>query len=553
MVMMDPEKTYYNIGDTVTVTCPEGYLPSYPSAQCVNVRFYIEWNNPPQCLALCKKPKDSMVMMDPEKTFYDIGDTVTVKCPVGSRNSYPSVQCVESVGSIEWNNPPQCLGYCKKPTLGNVSSFYVNKRHYNKGEWIAVQCKLGYSPTSETMRCDNPRSSQEWTPPTSSCLAQCKKPTIENVNSLIMDKEYYKKGDRIIIRCNDGYYPTSSTMRCKNPHASLEWSPSTVTCIGVTFTDWKVTSIGISFQFSCTPQCPDTWRFDVQLCPKTDYFYYGGSCKDLTGKGGTFTDLKPSSRYNIQTKLHTEREQFNLVDKFIWTDDSVTSQPEILKVPSMEDNTIIWRLSEEWGNIIGFQMNISASRDYNVSFAVDESLQFPPNVTEYKIPLQYGTNYTIALRGLTTSGAKEVTTENIEIDIGDPPLHMEKTLHDDTLQLYPVPNLNGPIRSYEIIVFGGQEDNSIKECLTFKTTPYNFTWSPTRYTAAVLPAENLTEPRTFTLGDNHHYNGFHNAPLIPNANYTVYIRVTSRWKHVETSSCAFAGVIKGVTCSSLIP
>lgn len=63
-------------------------------------------------------------------------------------------------------------------------------------------------------------------------------------------------------------------------------------------------------------------------------------------------------------------------------------------------------------------MNISASRDYNVSFAVDESLQFPPNVTEYKIPLQYGTNYTIALRGLTTSGAKEVTTENIEIDIG---------------------------------------------------------------------------------------------------------------------------------------
>ncbi|CAI9608016.1 unnamed protein product, partial [Staurois parvus] len=97
---------------------------------------------------------------------------------------------------------------------------------------------------------------------------------------------------------------------------------------------------------------------------------------------------------------------------------------------------------------------------------------------------------------------------------------------------------------YEIIVFGGQEGNSTKECLNFKNTPYNSNWPPIRYTAAVLPAETLTGPRTFILGDNHHYNGFHNAPLIPNHNYTVYIRVTSRWKQVEKSSCAFVGFLQ---------
>ncbi|XP_077346721.1 uncharacterized protein LOC143995870 isoform X2 [Lithobates pipiens] len=532
VMKMDPENKYYNIGDNVTVTCSVGYLPSHPSVQCVNTfGFYNQWNNRPYCVALCKKPEVSMMTMDPEKTFYEIGDTVTVKCLDESRNSYPSVQCVQIGSSIRWNNPPKCIRYCKKPTLGNLSIFYVNKRHYNKGEWITVQCLPGYLPSSQIMQCENPHSSQEWAPPTITCIAQCKKPIIDNVDTLFLDKGYYKKGDSIKIKCNYGYYPTSSSMRCDNPHASMEWSPSTVTCIGVTFTDWKVTSISVSFQFSCTPQCPDTWRFTVQLCPTADYYRDGYSCKDLYGKVGTFTDLKPYSRYHIQSKLHTGLEQFNLVNKVIWTDDSVTSQPEILKVPSMEDNTIRWRLSEEWGEITGFQMNISGWRDYNVSFAVDESLQFPPNVTEYKIPLQYGTNYTITLQGLATSGAKEVTTENIETDIGDPPLHMEKTIRDDTLQLYPVLNLNGPIRSYEIIVFGDQEDNSMKECLTFKTTPYNFIWSPSRYTAAVLPAENLTEPRTFTLGDNHHYNGFHNVPLIPNHNYTIYIRVTSQWKH----------------------
>ncbi|KAM5193629.1 receptor-type tyrosine-protein phosphatase kappa-like [Mantella aurantiaca] len=106
---------------------------------------------------------------------------------------------------------------------------------------------------------------------------------------------------------------------------------------------------------------------------------------------------------------------------------------------------------------------------------------------------------------------------------------MEKTLSDVTLQLRPVPGLNGPIRSYEIIVFVGHDD-SVTFCRRFQNTPHSST--PSRYTAAVLPAETLTGPETFILGDDQHYEGFHNAPLIPNHNYTVYIRVTSRWKHV---------------------
>ncbi|PIO12909.1 hypothetical protein AB205_0079270 [Aquarana catesbeiana] len=108
MMMMDPEKTFYNIGDTVTVKCPVGYYPSHPSAQCVKTGIYIQWDDIVHCNALCRKPEDSMMMMDPEKTFYEIGDTVTVKCPVESRNSYPSVQCVMRGFSIEWNNPPEC-------------------------------------------------------------------------------------------------------------------------------------------------------------------------------------------------------------------------------------------------------------------------------------------------------------------------------------------------------------------------------------------------------------------------------------------------------------
>ncbi|XP_072254102.1 receptor-type tyrosine-protein phosphatase kappa-like, partial [Pyxicephalus adspersus] len=99
--------------------------------------------------------------------------------------------------------------------------------------------------------------------------------------------------------------------------------------------------------------------------------------------------------------------------------------------------------------------------------------------------------------------------------------------------------------SYEIIVFCGHKENLKEECLKYKNTPYNSSSAP--YTAAILPSESLTGPRTVILGDNQHYNGFHNAPLHPNYNYTVYIRVTSLWKMVEKSSCALAGFIGGVT------
>ncbi|XP_040191905.1 sushi domain-containing protein 1-like [Rana temporaria] len=215
-----------------------------------------------------------------------------------------------------------------------------------------------------------------------------------------------------------------------------------------------------------------------------------------------------------------------------------------MKLPAMEYSTIQLKIPYNWENITVFQVNISARRAYNHSFNVNESIQFPPNLREYQIRAQCGTNYTITLRGLTSAGDEEITAWNTETDIGDPPRHLENTLGEgSTLQLYPVLDVNGPISSYEIIVYMGQDGNLSSNCKQYSNTPYNSNWNLSHYTAAVLPANTITEPRTFILGDNHHYNGFHNAPLIPKHNYTVYIRVTSRWQKVETSSCAFAGFI----------
>ncbi|XP_066458343.1 receptor-type tyrosine-protein phosphatase T-like [Eleutherodactylus coqui] len=67
----------------------------------------------------------------------------------------------------------------------------------------------------------------------------------------------------------------------------------------------------------------------------------------------------------------------------------------------------------------------------------------------------------------------------------------------------------------------------------------------TPYTAALLPAHNLTE--SITLGDNQHYGGFLNSPLIPNRNYSVFVQVTSKWKDQDKSSCVSLGLFTAET------
>ncbi|XP_031750886.1 uncharacterized protein LOC108644514 [Xenopus tropicalis] len=155
--------------------------------------------------------------------------------------------------------------------------------------------------------------------------------------------------------------------------------------------------------------------------------------------------------------------------------------------------------------------------------------------------LKYGTNYTVTLRGFTVSGPGEPAVWAHETSIGEPllPLKNQIAIGDTTatFQLHPVPDSNGPISSYEIIVSGGWNGSLRQLCTSYTSTRYNSSQVPTLYTAVLLPAVKLTKSRTFTLGDGLYYDGFFNSPLSPDWNYKVYLRVTSKWKEVEKASC----------------
>uniref|UniRef100_A0A8C5WFZ3 Tyrosine-protein phosphatase non-receptor type 20 n=1 Tax=Leptobrachium leishanense TaxID=445787 RepID=A0A8C5WFZ3_9ANUR len=189
-------------------------------------------------------------------------------------------------------------------------------------------------------------------------------------------------------------------------------------------------------------------------------------------------------------------------------------------------------------------MNVSAWRDYNKSFTETGSYWFPPNVTQFKLEMKNGTNYTIYLRGFTSAGAGKPTQWSHETPIADPPVppvRLHKVLSTSVttaeLALHPVPDIHGPISSYEVIISARNGDNSSDLCAGYTSTHYNSSSSPRLYTAALIPAHNLTEPTTLTLGDGRRYSDFFNAPLHAGQQYSVSVRVTSAWKEVEKWSC----------------
>ncbi|XP_072270109.1 complement factor H-like [Pyxicephalus adspersus] len=228
-------KEFYNKGESVTVQCKSGYYPSSYRMRCDNPRTSQEWTPPTvTCTAQCRRPIiENVESLTNDKEYYNNGKSVTIRCKSGYYPSSDTMICHNPRTSQEWTPPTiTCIAQCRRPIIGNVGKITEDKEYYNKGESVTVQCKSGYYPSSDTMTCEGPRTAHEWTPPIVTCKAQCAKPTIGNVQRLIEDKEYYNKGELVTVQCKSGYHPSADTMTCDNPRTSQEWTLPNVTCTG---------------------------------------------------------------------------------------------------------------------------------------------------------------------------------------------------------------------------------------------------------------------------------------------------------------------------------
>ncbi|XP_053310791.1 uncharacterized protein LOC128472849 [Spea bombifrons] len=540
---------YYNPGDVIAVGCQTGYYPPHGRYTCQSSGTGSNWDKPASCTAQCKKPAGGGISTinqvinggnrpSGSQEYYNPGDVIAVRCQTGYYPPHRRYTCQSSGTGSDWDKPVSCTEKCKIPgSLKQNVIINTNQKYFDPNTKVTVGCSPGFNSTVNTITCTTSRGRNDWDVDVRSikCIPQCVKPSGEGLLSLSRYKRYYDHGDSVTVTCADGFQPSSIKLQCMSLGASSQWDVP-VPCVRILVTPPISTSTSVSVQWACEPDpCLRVWEFTMSCCPVR---MGKRECQTkVTKENTTFSNLSPFTEYEVALRGKVPGKATSpFWETRIKTKEATPDKPEIVKYPNIEENIIKWSLNSNRGLITGYQMNISARRDYNNSFAENESLRFPPNVTEFKIPFKYGTNYTINLRGLTSAGAGGDTQWSLETPIKEPPVPLQKAVSVRSkmadLLLHPVPDLNGPISYYEVILSSGQTFNLSQTCAGYKSTHYNSSINPVLYTAALLPAQNLSRPMTLTLGDGVHYSGFFNAPLISDQNYTVYVRVSSTWREV---------------------
>ncbi|XP_031750878.1 receptor-type tyrosine-protein phosphatase mu-like isoform X1 [Xenopus tropicalis] len=381
-------------------------------------------------------------------------------------------------------------------------------------------------------------------------VAQCAKPTAPGIESVSNQREpnrdYYNRGEEVTVTCAPGYQSVSQIIRCKKTEKNgtrSNWDVS-LPCIAFQVNVRRVTPTSISLQWECQPgPCRSYWYMSVSC--EAGGQIRGSSQIHTVTEGATVRGLEPHTEYIITISGLRRGKWTELERRTIRTEESAPGKPDFTQYPSINNNTLKWRLSETHGVLTGYQLNISAHREYDITFSETESHWLGPNVTEFNMELRNGTNYTVTLRGFTVSGPGEPAVWAHETSIGEPPEPINKWIgvanQAAFFLLHSVPSQHGPISSYEIIIAQGWNGSLRQLCTSYTSTLYNSSQVPTLYTAMLLPAENVTGSMNVTLGDGRHDGTFYNAPLRSDQNYTLYVRVTSTWKKVTKSSCTRFG------------
>ncbi|XP_018097222.1 uncharacterized protein LOC108704988 [Xenopus laevis] len=408
------------------------------------------------------------------------------------------------------NGNPE-TGQCNVSEINGINRTVGDKDHYETGGSVSVWCSPGYDPRNKTITCRSNGMSVMWDDPVP-CTERCKESDLSRDIRvhLVPLQDYYPPNTEVSVRCPLGYKPSHKTITCKAQHGHNVWDEAVIRCVEQCA---KPTGLGI-ISLSEEKDFYDLWESVIVTCAR-GYHAVSGA---------------------ITCEWQGTRSDWNEPDLCI-----VLIKPHFTQFPSTSDTLLKWRLSEGRKVYVGLQLNISAHREYDLSFYKTESHWLRPNVREFNMELKHGTNYTVTLQGFTSAGPGEPAVWTHETPIAEPPPPLKKKIEigdsTATFKLHPVPDLNGPISSYEIIVTRGWNGSLSHLCTSYTSTESNSSHIPSVYTAMLVPAMNLKKSRTFTLGDGLYYNGFFNSPMNPELNYKVYLRVTSRWKEVKKASC----------------
>ncbi|XP_068784123.1 receptor-type tyrosine-protein phosphatase U-like [Struthio camelus] len=399
----------------------------------------------------------------------------------------------------------------------------------------------------------------------------CQHPQWDQRLQLVPDRVTYQKNEEVVLSCPEGLQPSFTEVKC----ASEVWSVShgkpvyrevwmgrngtggwirirsNVECIEllqVVPGSWEVSATSIKLNWTC--RFPDACQHMRATCQLVGPAFPTCEAEDvrgeklLRGQKGTFTcaPLQPFTVYSITISLPPSTVLFTWQFQ---TEEMVPDKPENLSLdPST--GSLRWNaLPSCKGEILGYQLGITARSTREGSFLEIERLRLNSSVTEYRLPdYRPGRTYVVTVQGLTAAGGGDVSRQEF-LSSGletTAPLNVSSRGARDisrsqgtaVLPLRPITQPHEAVREHQLIVAASQDAAAVAGACSEQLPPFNASLQHRAYVAAVL---NLTAPTDFVLGDGTRRHGYYNAPLQPDWNYTALLRGQLGSSGLSSPSC----------------
>uniref|UniRef100_A0A8C0FLK5 Fibronectin type-III domain-containing protein n=1 Tax=Bubo bubo TaxID=30461 RepID=A0A8C0FLK5_BUBBB len=249
---------------------------------------------------------------------------------------------------------------------------------------------------------------------------------------LAPEQDSYKKNEEVMLSCTDGFQPSFTHVKCAREVQSLSQGKpiyrevwlgrnsrgiwirirSSVECIEVLQVvpeTLEISSTSIKLNWTC--RIPDACQRMQAMCrlagpssPPCEAEEVKGE-EMLHGQEGIFTcpPLQPFTDYSVTISLPPSTILFTWL---VRTKETVPDKPEKLW---LDPNTgsLRWKaLPSCKGEIIGYQLNITARSVQDGGFLEMERLRLSSSFTEHPLPEHSpGSSYVVTMQGLTAAGA----------------------------------------------------------------------------------------------------------------------------------------------------
>ncbi|XP_030368581.1 receptor-type tyrosine-protein phosphatase kappa-like isoform X3 [Strigops habroptila] len=630
---LEPDQDNYKKNKEVMLSCPKGLQPSFTHVKCTGKDMSNSNGKPEyrevwlgkdsrgqwshiqstvECIETCQKPRwDPSLQLAPDQDNYKNNEEVMLSCPEGFQPSFTHVKCWREFQSIshgkyevwlgkdsggQWNriwSRVECIESCQRPQWDSRLQLEPDQNHYKMNKEVMLSCPEGLQPSFTHVKCvrkfqttshRKPVLREVWlgkdsrgqwnrTRNTVECIETCQRPRWDSRLQLTPDRDNYKKNEKVMLSCPEGFQPSFTSVKCSREVQSNsngkpeyrevwlgkesrgQWNHiwSRVECIEVLQVDpgtLEVSSTSIQVNWTCrAPEACSHMRATCRLAgpssPPCEAEEVPGE-EMLHGQEGTFScpALQPFTEYSVTISLPPSTILFTWL---VRTKETVPDKPEQLWLdPST--GSLSWEpLPSCKGEIIGYQLNITArsAQDSGLLELELERLRLSSSVTAHPLPAHGpGSSYVVTVQGLTAAGAGAAALWEFRTNRSDAPQPLDmscRTARDISpsqgtavLPLHPIARHPELPTEHQLLVAVMHNSTTVEGVCSGEPPPFNASQQPGAYVAAVL---NLSTPMDFVLGDGTCGRGYHNAALRPGCNYTALLRIVRRSQQAEKFTC----------------